>query len=1301
MANSKIPYVDLGDTLNTSRLRFNDLLDSVGDVSTMTTTATSVAGAINELDSDIGARPHSNLTTIAKNLTDAINELDSDIGVRPHTSLSTAAKNLTDAINELDTELGEITSIAMGTSASNVSGAISELEIEIDTLNTHVEPAQSLVGFISTTLTDAINELRDSVGTYASLSTSAKNAFGAINELDAELGTISAVAMGTTASTVSGAIFELEQEIDTLNDSMGSGGLNTTAQNVVAAINELDSDIGDRPHTTLTTTAKELTGAINELDAELGTITAGAMGTTASTVSGAIFELEQEIDTLNTFAEPGQSLTTTATTLADAINELDSDIGTRPHTGLTTTAKTLTGGINELDAEIGAASLNTSATTLRGAINEHESDITTLNDSMGSGGLNTTGQNVVAAINELDSDIGDRPATTLTTTSKELTGAINELDGEIGASSLTTVANTLSGAINELNAMTTDSVDEGSTNLYYTDERVDDRVSSLLVAGEGIDFTYDDGSNTFTVDGEDASYTNKGIAKFNSGDFTVASGDVSLNTLLTLKDSGSDTGSSLNRGDTLTIQGTSGQVTSVRSGDTITVGLPDNVVIAGNLTVQGAQTILDTSTLNVEDKSIVLGSGLTDSSQAGGAGIFVGGEVDSSTFYAGFRWNEPNRYWEATDSTGTFYQLSIAAPSTGGIHFRDDDDDDLFLNATTGSSILKIDGGTAVQTELAGSTITVSVDDATTSTKGKASFSSDNFSVSSGVVTIKNGGVANAELANSLISFKDSGGNTAEVSLGGTLTFVEGEGIDIGVNASTDKVTIEVNDSDIRKIAGQLFSGNSETNITAIYQSDDNNVDLSVNTATTSTLGVASFVSADFNVSTGAVSIKPLGVSNAQLAGSIANSKLTNSSITIKTREDNTGQSVSLGGEVTLDVMDSASAQAMIDSSFANTDYVGTLQAGIGLTSTGAVSGSGIDHSLEFAPNELSTQISADSTDQFVLWNGDSATRMALGATDTRQLLGRGLTSDSSIDIIAGTAFGDNIMIAARDISNNGTITLETSRQIHFQNDNDTSQKITIRPEPSGGTDGGSTLIAGDDLYLGSVAGSVKIGGADNSTTIGDGHINFNVASSAGQTIESLNGYLTIKSYTGAGHYLGLGTGNGFIHLYDDGTQNGFIRLDTTDQMSFHLRTYTSGDNYGIRVLDLKESDDTAVAEIFGYAKAPQVFTSRSEISKTTSATENLDWKTNQYYKITNVNNNNFAIGFTNLPASGSFAQLMVMYVNGLSGGRELTWPSSVKWSGGVKPQTPVAASSEQLYQFFTTDGGATVYGSVVGQDFA
>lgn len=83
MANSKIPDLSLSDTLNTSRLKFNQLLDSVGDVSTLTTTGT----------------------------------------------------NVTAAINEHDAELGTITSGAMGTTASTVSGAIAELDGRLDSIN--------------------------------------------------------------------------------------------------------------------------------------------------------------------------------------------------------------------------------------------------------------------------------------------------------------------------------------------------------------------------------------------------------------------------------------------------------------------------------------------------------------------------------------------------------------------------------------------------------------------------------------------------------------------------------------------------------------------------------------------------------------------------------------------------------------------------------------------------------------------------------------------------------------------------------------------------------------------------------------------------------------------------------------------------------------------------------------------------------------------------------------------------------------------------------------------------------------
>lgn len=48
----------------------------------------------------------------------------------------------------------------------------------------------------------------------------------------------------------------------------------------------------------------------------------------------------------------------------------------------------------------------------------------------------------------------------------------------------------------------TDDISEGVSNLYFTDERVDDRVNDLLVGGDGITLTYNDVADTLTIDAE-------------------------------------------------------------------------------------------------------------------------------------------------------------------------------------------------------------------------------------------------------------------------------------------------------------------------------------------------------------------------------------------------------------------------------------------------------------------------------------------------------------------------------------------------------------------------------------------------------------------------------------------------------------------------------------------------------------------------------------------------------------------------------------------------------------------------------
>ena len=53
-----------------------------------------------------------------------------------------------------------------------------------------------------------------------------------------------------------------------------------------------------------------------------------------------------------------------------------------------------------------------------------------------------------------------------------------------------------------VDSLNTDVIPEGDVNLYYEDERVDDRVGSLLTEGVAIDLTYDDGADTLEIAAE-------------------------------------------------------------------------------------------------------------------------------------------------------------------------------------------------------------------------------------------------------------------------------------------------------------------------------------------------------------------------------------------------------------------------------------------------------------------------------------------------------------------------------------------------------------------------------------------------------------------------------------------------------------------------------------------------------------------------------------------------------------------------------------------------------------------------------
>jgi len=79
------------------------------------------------------------------------------------------------------------------------------------------------------------------------------------------------------------------------------------------------------------------------------------------------------------------------------------------------------------------------------------------------------------------------------------------------------------------------------TNLYYTDERVDDRVGALIIGGNNITSTYDDAAGTLTLDGQPG-YTDSDVGTYLSNNGY----DTATNIIATITDSAPGTLDTLN-----------------------------------------------------------------------------------------------------------------------------------------------------------------------------------------------------------------------------------------------------------------------------------------------------------------------------------------------------------------------------------------------------------------------------------------------------------------------------------------------------------------------------------------------------------------------------------------------------------------------------------------------------------------------------------------------------------------------------------------------------------------------------------
>ena len=421
------------------------------------------------------------------------------------------------------------------------------------------------------TFQEKVNIISADVGWRGNLTTTEdSDVVGAINEHDAELGTITSVAMGTTASTVSTAILELDTRLDSINDTLiNSAKLHmrdSSATNTVKGDLDVHSnvDIGGNLQVDGTLTVD---GVVNFKAGTDGSVTLGD-GNTDNVVFSADVNSNINPNTDNTYdlgtnTQQWRDLYINGTGYIDAISADTLDVNTSATIAtakiedLTDNRVVIVGTGGELEDD---ANFTFDGTTFN------------LNGNVDVGnGLDVTGSITVTGtvdgrdiaadgtlLDTLDGELGTISAAAMGTTASTVSGAILELETEIDtlntkvepSRALDTTATTLAAAINELHTQI-DLLDSGATDqiaqigdlasldttakgdlvaaINELDDRIDtdadfrNKVSASDTGGDG-SFTYTQSTGVFTYTGPSASETR---AHFSGGtEIGISSGTI-------------------------------------------------------------------------------------------------------------------------------------------------------------------------------------------------------------------------------------------------------------------------------------------------------------------------------------------------------------------------------------------------------------------------------------------------------------------------------------------------------------------------------------------------------------------------------------------------------------------------------------------------------------------------------------------------------------------------------------------------------------------------------------------------------
>ena len=422
----------------------------------------------------------------------------------------------------------------------------------------------------------------------------------------------------------------------------------------------------------------------------------------------------------------------------------------------------------------------------------------------------------------------------------------------------------------------------------------------------------------------------------------------------------------------------------------------------GNLTLSGAQMI-DGVSVVADDRVLVKDQ--TDATENGiyiaAAGAWARAADFDGSASGGAAAEDVKGAFFFVEEGSTNADNGFVCTNTGSVSFGSSDIS--FVQFSGAGAVIAGDG-----LSKSGNELSVNVDDST-------------IEISSDTLQVKDAGITNAKLANSDVTVTAGDGlkGGGAVSLGATVTLniepadfagsgLEDDGSDnlqiaaggvtnamlSGSIASSKIAELNAFDTDdLSEGSSNLYYTDARARA-AVSVADTNSMDMSYNSSTGEFSADAKVDDSSIEVdATNGLQVKALGVTNAMLAGSIANAKLANSAVTVTAGDGlKSGGSVSLGGSVQLDIEPADFAGAGLEDD--GSDNLRIKAAGV----TNAMLSGSIASSKIAELNAFDTDGLSEGSSNLYFTDARARAAMSVADTDSMDMSYNSTTGEFSAD---------------------------------------------------------------------------------------------------------------------------------------------------------------------------------------------------------------------------------------------------------------------------------------------------------------